>query len=50
MRCVYQNWVDYEAKAIPGADAVYDNFFELTGRPPRTWAEFAREHADAFKY
>jgi len=50
MRCVYQNWVDYEAKAIPGADAVYDNFFELTGRRPKTWAEFAKENADAFRY
>jgi uncharacterized protein YbjT (DUF2867 family) len=50
MRCVYQNWIDYEAGAIPGADAVYDNFFELTGRQPKTWAEFAKEHADAFKY
>jgi uncharacterized protein YbjT (DUF2867 family) len=50
MRCVYQNWLDYAALAIPGADAVYDNFSQLTGRQPKTWAEFAREHADPFKY
>ncbi|WP_297834306.1 SDR family oxidoreductase [Pseudomonas sp.] len=50
MSCVHQNWVDYEARAIPGADAVYDNFFALTGRQPKTWAEFAKENAAAFKY
>jgi NAD(P)H dehydrogenase (quinone) len=50
MSCVYQNWIDYEARTIPGADAVYDNFFELTGRQPTTWAEFAKENAQAFKY
>jgi len=50
MHCVYKNWIDYQARAIVGADTVYDNFFELTGRNPRTWAEFAIENADAFKY
>jgi len=50
MSCVYQNWIDYEARAIPGADAVYDNFFALTGRNPRTWVEFAKENAAAFQY
>lgn len=49
MRCVYQNWIDYKARAIPGQDAVYDNFFELTGRNPVTWAEFAKTHAAAFQ-
>jgi NAD(P)H dehydrogenase (quinone) len=50
MRCVYQNWIDYKARAIPGQDTVYDNFFELTGRKPTTWAEFAKAHAAAFKH
>jgi NAD(P)H dehydrogenase (quinone) len=50
MSCVYQNWIDYEARAIPRADAVYDNFFALTGRNPRTWVEFAKENAAAFQY
>ncbi|MDB5995083.1 MAG: hypothetical protein JWP42_2219 [Pseudomonas sp.] len=50
MSCVHQNWIDYEARAIPGADAVYDNFSALTGRQPKTWAEFAKENAEAFKY
>lgn len=50
MRCVYQNWKDYEARAIPGQDAVYDNFFALTGRQPGSWARFADRHAAAFKY
>lgn len=50
MSCVYQNCIDYEARAIPGADAVYDNFLALTGRNPRTWADFAKENAEAFAY
>jgi NAD(P)H dehydrogenase (quinone) len=50
MSCVYQNWIDYEARTIPFADTVYDNFFALTGRQPKTWAEFAKENAAAFKY
>jgi uncharacterized protein YbjT (DUF2867 family) len=49
MRCVYQNWVDYKANVIPGQDAVYDNFFGLVGRAPKTWAGFAAAHADAFR-
>jgi uncharacterized protein YbjT (DUF2867 family) len=50
MHCVYQNWIDYEAGRIVGADAVYDNFFELTGREPRTWADFVKENSVAFTY
>jgi NAD(P)H dehydrogenase (quinone) len=50
MTCVYHNWLGYEAGTIPDADTVYDNFFELTGRQPRTWADFARENAAAFTY
>jgi NAD(P)H dehydrogenase (quinone) len=50
MRCVYQNWKDYEASAIPGQDAVYDNFFALTGRQPRTWEQFANMNLEVFKY
>jgi NAD(P)H dehydrogenase (quinone) len=50
MRCVYQNWLDYSTKAVSGQDTVYDNSFELTGRQPTTWAEFAKTHAAAFKH
>ena len=50
MSCVYQNWIDYEARTIVGADTVYDNFYVLTGRQPKTWATFAAENAEAFKY
>jgi NAD(P)H dehydrogenase (quinone) len=49
MRCVHQNWIDYARRAIPGQDAVYDNFFGLTGRLPTTWTEFAKTHAAAFR-
>jgi uncharacterized protein YbjT (DUF2867 family) len=50
MNCVHQNWIDYKAGVIPGVDAVYDNFFALTGRQPKTWAEFAKENVEAFNY
>jgi len=50
MQSVYQNWIDYQAGAIPRQDTVYDNFLGLTGRKPTTWIEFARKHAEAFKY
>lgn len=50
MNCVHQNWIDYEAGNIVGADAVHDNFFALTGREPKTWAQFAQENAAAFSY
>jgi uncharacterized protein YbjT (DUF2867 family) len=50
MRCVYQNWIAYKARAIPGQDAVYDNFVELTGRKPTTWVDFAKTHAAAFRH
>ena len=50
MTCVYHNWIAYEERTIPGADTVYDNFFVLTGRHPRTWEQFAQENAAAFKY
>jgi NAD(P)H dehydrogenase (quinone) len=50
MRCVYHNWIGYRARAIPGQDAVYDNFFELTGRKPTSWVEFAKTHAAAFRH
>jgi NAD(P)H dehydrogenase (quinone) len=50
MRCVYQNWLGYASRSIPGQDAVYENFFELAGRQPTTWAEFAKAHAAAFRH
>jgi NAD(P)H dehydrogenase (quinone) len=49
MRCVYQNWIDYKARAIPDQDATDASFFVLTGRKPTTWADFAKTHAAAFK-
>jgi NAD(P)H dehydrogenase (quinone) len=50
MQCVYHNWIAYAAGAIPGADEVFDNFREITGVEPRTWADFAMKHADKFRY
>jgi uncharacterized protein YbjT (DUF2867 family) len=50
MRCVYRNLIGYRARAILGQDAVFDNFFELTGLKPTTWEEFAKAHTAAFKH
>ena len=32
-----------------GADEVFDNFAAITGRQPRTVADFAKTHAAIFK-
>lgn len=50
MKCVYDNWIAYAERAIPGADATFDNFHELTGRAPRTWKDFSEKHREAFDY
>jgi hypothetical protein len=50
MRCVYNSYVWLTAGVDIGADEVFDNFPTITGRPPRTLADFAKTHAAKFKY
>jgi len=50
MKCVFDSYTDYTAGKIPGADEVFDNFPAITGKQPRTLADFAKAHADKFRY
>jgi NAD(P)H dehydrogenase (quinone) len=50
MRCVYNSYVWLTAGVDIGADEVFDNFPAITGRQPWKLADFARKHADKFRY
>ena len=50
MKCVFDSYTDYTAGKIPKADEVFDNFPAITGGTPRMLADFARKHADKFRY
>ena len=41
MKCVYDSYVDFNAGRDHKADEVFDNFPAITGRDPRTLADFA---------
>ncbi|MEM6433598.1 MAG: SDR family oxidoreductase [Cyanobacteria bacterium P01_D01_bin.115] len=44
MTCVYTQFKLNGEGAIPHADATFDNFESITGRPPTTWQMFAEQH------
>jgi uncharacterized protein YbjT (DUF2867 family) len=50
MKCVFDSFTDFTAGKTPGADEVFDNFPAITGKKPRTLEDFAKTHADKFKY
>ena len=50
MKCVFDSYSDFTAGKDIGADEVFDNFSALTGRSPRTLADFAQTHAKTFRY
>ena len=50
MSCVYDHWKRYAAGTIPGADDVFDNFPEITGRQPTRWAAFIERHKAELTY
>jgi NAD(P)H dehydrogenase (quinone) len=50
MNCVYEHYKRYAAGTIPGADDVFDNFPEITGRQPVTWEMFIQKHKAEFDY
>jgi uncharacterized protein YbjT (DUF2867 family) len=50
MNCVYDHWKRYAAGTIPGADDVFDNFPEITGKQPAKWAGFIERHKADFDY
>jgi uncharacterized protein YbjT (DUF2867 family) len=50
MTCVYEHYKRYAAGTIPGADDTFDNFPQLTGKPPTQWAGFIEKHKAQFDY
>lgn len=50
MTCVYEHWKLYANGAIPGADDVFDNFYEITGKQPTKWPEFIEKNKELFTY
>lgn len=50
MQCVFNSYSDFTAGRNQGADEVFDNFPAITGRQPKTLADFAKTHAAAFRY
>src|SRR5258708_36469734 len=50
MKCVFDSYTDYTAGRIPLSDEVFDNLPAIAGRKPITLAEFAKKHADKFRY
>jgi NAD(P)H dehydrogenase (quinone) len=49
MKCVYECYRDFTIGKLIG-DEVFDNFPSITGRQPKTIAEFIEANADAFRY
>jgi uncharacterized protein YbjT (DUF2867 family) len=50
MKSVFDSYADFTNGLDEGADDTFANFPALLGRPPRTFADFIREHAATFKY
>jgi NAD(P)H dehydrogenase (quinone) len=50
MKCVFDSYTDLTNGKDIGEEATFDNFPELTGRAPRSLADFARTYADRFRY
>jgi NAD(P)H dehydrogenase (quinone) len=50
MKCVFDSYTDMTNGVDVRSDEVFDNFPRITGQSPRTIADFARLHADRFRY
>jgi len=50
MKCVFDSYSDFTAGKTEGADEIFDNFSAIAGRPPKTLADFAKTHAESFRY
>ena len=50
MKCVFDSYTDLTNGVDIRSDEVFEGFAELTGRSPRTLADFARKHAERFRY
>ena len=50
MKCVFDTFVGLANGTVVKADEVFDNLPAIIGRKPKTLADFARKHADQFRY
>jgi NAD(P)H dehydrogenase (quinone) len=50
MKCVFDSYTDLTNGADLRSDEVFENFPQITGGSPLTLADFARRHADRFRY
>ena len=50
MKCVYDSYASLTKGEPLRADEVFDNFPAITGRPPKTLADFAATHQESFRY
>jgi NAD(P)H dehydrogenase (quinone) len=50
MKCVFDSYTDLTDGKDIGADDIFDNFHTITGRQPKTIAQFAMTHAARFQY
>jgi len=50
MSCVSDHFKRYADGTIPGADDVFDNFYQITGKQAATWDSFIKEHRSNFDY
>jgi NAD(P)H dehydrogenase (quinone) len=50
MKCVFDSYTDLTNGKNIRADATFDNFPQLTGRPPHSLSDFVTRYADRFRY
>ena len=50
MKCVFDSYTDFTAGVVQGADETFDNLPGITGRNPKTLADFATTYTDQFRY
>jgi uncharacterized protein YbjT (DUF2867 family) len=50
MKCVFDSYTDLTNGKDIGADEIFDNFQAITGRQPKTIAQFAMKNAARFQY
>jgi hypothetical protein len=48
--CLFDAFADLAKGTVAGPDEILDDLPALIGRTPKTLAEFARKHADEFRY
>jgi hypothetical protein len=50
VKCLFDAFAGLAKGTVAKPDEIFDDLLELIGRKPKTLAEFARKHADEFRY